>query len=77
VLRSRGPNATTDAGDGARLSMLVLHDDAIREYPYGSAQGLPNSSIGSFNPELDAEARQKNPAVTGMKNDWKKIFSFE
>ena len=29
----------TKAGDGARLSMLVLHDDATREYAYGPAQG--------------------------------------
>ena len=30
----------TGAGDGARLMMLVLHDDAKREYAYGPAQGL-------------------------------------
>ena len=30
----------TKAGDGARLSMLVLHDDAEREYAYGPAEGL-------------------------------------
>ena len=30
----------TKAGDGARLAMLVLHDDAKREYAYGPAQGL-------------------------------------
>ena len=30
----------TKAGDGARLAMLVLHDDATREYAYGPAQGL-------------------------------------
>ena len=28
------------AGSGARLSILVLHDDAQREYAYGPAQGL-------------------------------------
>ena len=28
------------AGDGARLGMLVLHDDAEREYAYGPAQEL-------------------------------------
>ena len=27
----------TKAGDGARLAMLVLHDDAEREYAYGPA----------------------------------------
>ena len=31
----------TKAGDGARLAMLVLHDDAKREYAYGPAKGLP------------------------------------
>ena len=30
----------TGAGHGARLMMLVLHDDAQREYAYGPAQGL-------------------------------------
>ena len=31
----------TAAGDGARLMMLVMHDDAKREYAYGPAHGLP------------------------------------
>lgn len=66
----------TGAGDGARLSMLVLHDDAIREYAYGPAQGLPDTKIGSFTPALYAEAREKNWTVISMKNDWKNIFSF-
>jgi len=30
----------TGAGDGARLMMLVLHDDAQREYAYGPAQAV-------------------------------------
>jgi phosphoglycolate phosphatase-like HAD superfamily hydrolase len=67
----------TGAGEGARLSMLVLHDDAIREYAYGPAQGLPDTKIGSLTPALYAEARKKNWTVISMKNDWKKIFSFE
>jgi hypothetical protein len=36
----------TGAGDGARLMMLVLHDDAKREYAYGPAQGLAASKVG-------------------------------
>jgi hypothetical protein len=28
----------TGAGDGARLMMLVMHDDAKREYAYGPAR---------------------------------------
>ena len=67
----------TGAGEGARLSMLVLHDDATREYAYGPAQGLPDTKIGSLTPALYAEARKKNWTVISMKNDWKKIFSFE
>ena len=31
----------TGAGDGLRLKMLVLHDDAKREYSYGPARGCP------------------------------------
>jgi hypothetical protein len=65
----------TGAGDSARLSMLVLHDDATREYAYGPAQGLPDTKVGTFTPALYAEA--KNWTVVSMKNDWKKIFSFE
>ena len=38
----------TGAGDGARLMMLVLHDDAQREYAYGPAQGLPDTKVGTF-----------------------------
>ena len=37
----------TAAGAGARLEMLVLHDDAAREYAYGPAAGLPDSSAPS------------------------------
>jgi len=67
----------TGAGEGARLSMLVLHDDATREYAYGPAQGLPDTKVGTFTPALYAEAKTKNWNVISMKNDWKTIFSFE
>ena len=33
----------TTAGDGERLGLLVLHDDAEREFAYGPANGLPDS----------------------------------
>ena len=33
------------AGTGARLSGLVVHDDAVREYAYGPAQGLPDTKV--------------------------------
>ncbi|MDG4596033.1 MAG: HAD family hydrolase [Candidatus Contendobacter sp.] len=67
----------TKAGDGARLAMLVLHDDATREYAYGPAQGLPATKIGTFSDALMAEAKQQGWIVISMKNDWKRIFAFE
>jgi phosphoglycolate phosphatase-like HAD superfamily hydrolase len=67
----------TKAGDGARLSMLVLHDDATREYAYGPAQGLPATKIGTFTQELYDEAKKQGWTVISMKNDWKQIFAFE
>ena len=67
----------TNAGDGARLAMLVLHDDAKREYAYGPAQGLANTKVGTFTPALYDEANKKGWNVISMKNDWKRIFAFE
>ena len=67
----------TGAGDGARLMMLVMHDDAKREYAYGPAQGLPASKVGTFTQALYDEVKKKGWTVISMKNDWKKIFAFE
>ena len=65
------------AGQGARLAMLVLHDDGAREYAYGPAQGLPDTKIGRFPPELYDEATKDGWIVVSMKNDWKRIFAFD
>ena len=67
----------TGAGDGARLMMLVLHDDATREYAYGPAQGLPDSKAGTFTRGLYDEAKQRGWFVISIKNDWKRVFAFE
>ena len=67
----------TKAGAGARLSMLVLHDDAKREYAYGPAQGLRDSKVGTFTQALYDEAKKQGWIVISMKDDWKKIFAFE
>jgi phosphoserine phosphatase len=67
----------TGAGAGVRLKMLVLHDDAIREYAYGPAQGLPDSKVGTFTPALYEEANKDGWTVISMKNDWKRVFPFE
>jgi phosphoglycolate phosphatase-like HAD superfamily hydrolase len=59
----------TGAGDGARLMMLVHHDDAKREYAYGA-----DSKIGTFSDALMDEAKKKGWVVISMKDDWKTIF---
>jgi phosphoglycolate phosphatase-like HAD superfamily hydrolase len=61
----------TQAGEGARLVVLVHHDDATREYAYG-----PESKVGTFPDALMNEAKQRGWTVISMKNDWKRIFSF-
>jgi hypothetical protein len=62
---------SAQAGDGARLSLLVLHDDAVREWAYDR-----QSAIGRLDKGLD-EARVKGWTVVDMKNDWKRIFAWE
>jgi len=62
----------TQAGSGARLMMLVHHDDAVREFAYGA-----ESKIGTFSDALMAEAKKDGWTVVSMKNDWKVIFAFE
>ena len=36
----------TQGGSGARFELLVLHDDATREFAYGPARGLPDVKSG-------------------------------
>lgn len=66
------------SGDGLTLGMLVFHDDDVREYAYGPAEGLPNfNNIGAFTQNLYDEAVDKDWIVISMKNDWGKIFAFD
>src|SRR5271165_5512738 len=67
----------TQAGGGASLEMLVLHDDKTREYAYGPAQGLHDTKVGTFSQALYDEAKAKGWTVISMKNDWKRIFAWE
>jgi phosphoserine phosphatase len=67
----------TKAGSGERLAMLILHDDAKREYEYGPAQGLPDAKVGTFTQALYDEAKKQGWVTVSMKNDWKRIFAFE
>ena len=65
----------TQAGGGARLMMLVLHDDPVREYAYGPARGLPDSKVGTFSDALLEKANKSGWVVISMKSDWNRIFS--
>ena len=67
----------TGAGKGTRLLMLVLHDDAKREYAYGPAQRLPDSKLGIFTQALYDEAKKRGWVVISMKDDWKRLFPFD
>lgn len=59
----------TQAGGGAKLMMLVHHDDAAREWAYG-----PDSKIGTFSDSLLEEAGKSGWTVISMKDDWKTIY---
>ena len=61
----------TTAGEGPRLGLLVHHTDAVREYAYDR-----DSMVGQLVRGLD-EAAKRGWILVDMKNDWKKIFSFE
>ena len=61
------------AGDGLRLKMLVLHDDAKREYAYGPPRGCRNQGR-HLSQALYDEAKKDGWIVISMKNDWRKIF---
>jgi phosphoserine phosphatase len=58
----------TSTGNGARLSMIVHHDDAAREYAYDR-----NSAVGRLSEGLD-RYQAMGWGLISMKNDWKIIF---
>jgi hypothetical protein len=67
----------TQGGSGARFEFLVLHDDAVREYAYGPALGLPEPKLGAFPQALYDQAKKEGWTVVSMKNDWSQVFPFE
>jgi phosphoglycolate phosphatase-like HAD superfamily hydrolase/2'-5' RNA ligase len=64
----------TQGGGGARFMLLVLHDDAAREYAYGPVNGLPDVKLGAFSPALYEQARKQGWIVVSMKDDWRTTF---
>ena len=67
----------TQGGSGARFMLLILHDDAAREYAYGPAKGLPDVKLGAFTPALYEQTKKDGWMVVSMKDDWKTVFAFE
>jgi phosphoserine phosphatase len=65
----------TQGGAGARFTLLVLHDDAAREYAYGPAKGLPDIKLGAFPQALYDQAKKDGWTVVSMKDDWKQVFA--
>jgi phosphoserine phosphatase len=58
-------------GDGARLMVLVHHDDSEREYAYDR-----DSKVGRLDKALDV-AKARGWTVVSMREDWRKIFPWE
>jgi len=61
----------TSTGNGPRFGMIVHHTDEKREWAYDR-----KSHIGNLEKGLD-DATKYNWQIVDMKNDWKKIYSFE
>ena len=60
---------TTTGSGGARLGLILHHDDSEREYAYDR-----ESAVGKLDKALDA-AGQSGWLVVSMKNDWKTVFA--
>jgi phosphoglycolate phosphatase-like HAD superfamily hydrolase len=58
----------TTSAPGARLGLIVHHDDGTREYAYDR-----NSTIGKLDRGLD-EAGKRGWLVVSMKNDWRTVY---
>ncbi|KFC66580.1 NapD-like protein [Bosea sp. LC85] len=58
----------TAAGDGPRLTLIIHHTDAEREWAYDR-----KSRIGKLDKALD-EGQAKGWTIVDMKSDWKAVF---
>ena len=67
----------TQSGSGTQFELLVLHDDAQREFAYGPARGLPDVKFGFFTSALEDHAKKDGWTVVSMQHDWKMTFPSE
>jgi len=58
-------------GAGVRFALIMHHTDAEREWAYDR-----KSAIGKLDRALDT-AQAEGWTIVDMKNDWKRVFSFE
>jgi hypothetical protein len=54
---------------GPRFGLIVHHTDADRQYAYDRKAGLGRLGLD--------EAPKRGWTVVSMKDDWKRVFSFE
>jgi|GEM_PF-6402909 len=60
----------TGASPGVGLMVLVLPNDAKREYAYGPPGGLPGTKVGTFSQALEDEAQKCGWVVILLGRDW-------
>jgi hypothetical protein len=53
--------------------MLVLHDDPRREYAYGLAEGLPETTVGTVSQALLNEAKWRAGPLSPCKKTGKNL----
>lgn len=65
---------TQPCADTPHLSVLVHHTDGVREYAYGPAGHLRDSTIGHFPPSLYDHSLACKWSIVHMKTNWNRVF---
>lgn len=55
----------------------MVHDDPVREYAYGPAQGLPDTQVGTLSQAMYDMAKRQGWTIISIKNDWRRVFPFD
>ncbi|WP_223421052.1 hypothetical protein [Tateyamaria pelophila] len=59
------------------MEIIAIPHDAEREFAYGPANGLPDTSVGAFGQALMDTANASGWTVISMKTDWNTIFAVD